>query len=468
MGKPKNKLLNAIKKVCDFQKTDTYVYCVAALVFLSNVFSLDAIVFVPLLILLCITNLFSDDLKRALPVVMTIAFGVSPGNSPAKGDVSYYLSAPVLIVLITMVAAVIATAVYRVVKDKLYKNVNWKRGIGVGVVAYAASLALNGVFGGYYDLYTLLLGLLFAAMLVPFYFFFACALKPEDDNIGYICKVCVAACCLIVAELLVFYLTNYEFGELLDDGWKGKIHLGWGISNNIGIMISYMIPAFFYFVYKNQKGWLYYLFAALAFIAVYFTLSRDAMLFGAVAFGACSLACCLRGANKKFAIIATSVLGSAAVILIVLVFCGVFPDNMFSFILHAKFSDRGRFDIWRNSLYLFYENPVFGAGFTAYSQKYNSSFFLAFSHNTVVQIISSCGLLGFTCFLFHRLQTLKLMFYKLNSKRFFIVAQLICFILMGLFDIMFFAPYATIIYAVQLAALEKDSLKDSSFIATSF
>ena len=141
---------------------------------------------------------------------------------------------------------------------------------------------------------------------------------------------------------------------------------------------------------------------------------------------------------------------------------------MFAFILSTKFSDRGRFDIWKNAFYVFYESPVFGGGFTAYSKKFNTSFFLGFSHNTVVQIISSCGLVGFALFLFHRLQTLKLMFYKLNSERFFVVVQILTFILMGLFDIMFLSPYCMLIYAAQLAALENDSLDNPLFMATSF
>ena len=86
----------------------------------------------------------------------------------------------------------------------------------------------------------------------------------------------------------------------------------------------------------------------------------------------------------------------------------------------------------------------------------------------MVQIVSSCGLFGFALFFFHRLQTIKLMFYKLNSERFFIVVQILTFILMGLFDIMFLSPYCMIIYVVQLAALENDSLDNPLFVATSF
>ena len=60
------------------------------------------------------------------------------------------------------------------------------------------------------------------------------------------------------------------------------------------------------------------------------------------------------------------------------------------------------------------------------------------------------------------------MFYKLNAERFFVVVQILTFILMGLFDIMFLSPYCMLIYAAQLAALENDSLDNPLFMATSF
>lgn len=466
----KKGFLNVMQKICAFQKTDAYIYCVAVLVFLSNVLSLDLIVFVPLLLLVCITNLFSDDLKTTLPVIMMITFGVSTGHSPAEGDGSYYLSAAVITVLAITVALVFGTAIYRTVKDKSYKNINFKRGIGWGVAGYTACLLLNGIFSGYYDVITFLLGLLFAVTFGPFYFFYASNIKKGDGKnaIDYISKICVVLSCTIIAELAVFYAINYRFGTMLDSAWKGKIYIGWGLSNNIGIMLAFLLPSFFHFVRKNQRGWVYYCLAALSFIAVYFTLCRDALLFGAAAFAVCSVFCCIKGVNRKFSLIATITLGAIAVVVITLAFCGVFPERMFAFILSTKFSDRGRFDIWKNALYVFYESPVFGGGFTAYSKKFNTSFFLGFSHNTVVQIVSSCGLFGFALFFFHRLQTIKLMFYKLNSERFFIVVQILTFILMGLFDIMFLSPYCMIIYVVQLAALENDSLDNPLFVATSF
>ena len=126
-------------------------------------------------------------------------------------------------------------------------------------------------------------------------------------------------------------------------------------------MLAFLLPSYFHFVRKNQRGWIYYCLAALSFIAIYFTLCRDALLFGALAFAVCSVFCCIKGVNKKFSLIATITLGAIAAVIITLAFCGVFPESMFAFILSTKFSDRGRFDIWKTPFTYFTKAPCSAA-----------------------------------------------------------------------------------------------------------
>lgn len=451
-----NKIIRAI---CAFQRSKVYVYVLAAMALISNLFGLDGFSFVPVLALMCFTNLFSDSVLPALPAVFTIVFGVSPEHSPSDGDYSYYLSAPFLCCVAPLVFAVIATAVWRFIKDENYKNINLASGLGGGIALYAVGLLLGGAFSDGYAITDFALAALIAFTLAPFYFFFAATIKKEDINYEYICETLVVSGLVVLFELIVFYIKNYTPETLLtlnNYDWKGKMQFGWGISNTAGMYMAFVIPTCFYFAIKKGQAVKSFLLSALFMTGVYFTLCRSGILFGAIAFAICAIICCVYGENKPAnAVCAALCLVVAGGVLAIIL--GGYP-SVKEFLKNAS-KDAGRFRTWEDAFSLYLKNPVFGAGFLGFYREYPEkySFFTAFSHNTIFQLLCACGTFGILGYLYHRAQTIKLFLHKITPIRALFLVQTATLLCMGMLDIAMITPYFTMPYAIILAFLEKES-----------
>lgn len=463
-----NKIVRAI---CDFQRSNAYIYVLAALALISNAFGLDGFSFVPVLILLCFTNLFSDSVLPALPAVFTIVFGISPEHTPAKGDISYYLSVPFLCCEAPLVCAVIATAVWRVIKDKNYTNIKFWRGLGFGVTLYGAGLLLGGMFTEGYAITDFAISLLVTATFVPFYFFFAATLKKCDLNKEYICRTMVVSGLVVVIELAVFYLKNYQFSVLLDTAWKAKIHVGWGISNTIGMYSAFMIPPCFYFALEKKQTLKAFILAGIFLFGSYFSLCRSGLLFGCIAFAACAVICCVYGQEKTACSICFATCLAVGCLFLAVTFNTPTLPSLMEFFKKLGFSDNGRFKIWENSLEIFTEHPVLGSGFCGYLRKFeDAKFFVSFSHNTIIQLLVACGIFGLLCYLYHRVQTIILFTHKITPFRGLIAVQILALLGMGMVDIAGITPYFNMVYAALLAFFEKESFElcsaDSGFNLT--
>ena len=75
-------------------------------------------------------------------------------------------------------------------------------------------------------------------------------------------------------------------------------------------------------------------------------------------------------------------------------------------------------------------------------------------HNTVIQLLASCGLVGLMCYSFHRLQTLRLFWKKRKTDILFIGISLLSLLIMSLLDCHFFNIGPTLFYSIALAFAE--------------
>jgi O-antigen ligase len=127
----------------------------------------------------------------------------------------------------------------------------------------------------------------------------------------------------------------------------------------------------------------------------------------------------------------------------------------------------GRDDIWRRYFEYFMSNPIFGGGFTVDKIFYiengaevaNGAFsaYSYFAHNTVFQLLGSCGLLGLFAYVYHTLTTIIIYFKKPSFNRFIFAFVVFGFVAMAMLDVVFFKPYFTLIYIVVLTVCEADA-----------
>ena len=89
--------------------------------------------------------------------------------------------------------------------------------------------------------------------------------------------------------------------------------------------------------------------------------------------------------------------------------------------LNFGFFDNGRFALWEASWKSFLQNPIFGVGFYHTCDGLGSGYagLHCLSHNTVLQLLGSCGVVGMAAYAYHRYTTYRLFFAKFNHLAFF-------------------------------------------------
>ena len=76
-------------------------------------------------------------------------------------------------------------------------------------------------------------------------------------------------------------------------------------------------------------------------------------------------------------------------------------------------------------------------------------------HNTYIQILASCGIIGILTYIYHRIETIKLFFKTKNLSNILICITLIGFLLISLFDCHFHNMGPGFLYSALLILSEK-------------
>ncbi len=261
---------------------------------------------------------------------------------------------------------------------------------------------------------------------------------------------------LIAAELIFAYFTTVQFenGQIV----KGSVVLGWGVWTNIGGMLSFLMPACFYFAYSHRRGWIGFLLGLLEYFCIVLSQSRGALLVGTLILALCLITLCLRGENKRLNRYFT--LGIAIVGILAVIFLSEKLLNLIRNFMELGFADNGRFGMWSMGWNHFLENPLFGSGF--YDSYLNEEWDMGISpylyHNTVIQLLGASGVLGFLAYLYHRVMTVRLVIKRPNYGKIFLAFSVLSLLLFSLTDVLFFRTYPTIFYAFMLLFMEQSEL----------
>ncbi len=427
--------------------------------FLIHALAIDVVGFCLAAVLFVAVSLFCDDTRPQLAICFMTGMCVSTDNSTAYGGGTGYYSDPFVIGTIIAAASVIVAAMAaRLVIFKEYKNIAKKRILFPGLIAFAVVCLTAGLFSQFMDVTSFAVGGLTAGVILGLYVYFSASLGERTDNVDYLMRLCVMTMMLVAAMVGWMYLTRFRPGMSLDNDWKSNFVLGALVSNSAGEMMVMMLPAAFYLAAKEKRGWIYLLLTAVTAVAIYFTLSRAALLVGIPVFVAGVAYVLVRGkTNRRSNLVATCCIVVCGFVVVLVSFKGNFGD-LFEFFASVGFSDRGRFRIWEQMMELFASSPVFGVGFSALFQlgNYGINVFHNLAHNTIVQMIGSCGIVGIAAYVFHRAQTVILFFKRRSEARSFVGIMILCFLAMALLDQIFFFPNFTVIYASMLVIAEKD------------
>jgi len=325
-----------------------------------------------------------------------------------------------------------------------------------GFIALITFIILNGAFDfNGYNKENIIFGILIAISFVLPFFILSINMKIDKRTVNYLIYVLLIISGILAVELITLYFTTVEIsnGKIL----RHTIDLGWGLSNNIGSMLAMIMPLHFYGAYKAKYSIPFFITGVGCYVLVLLSMSRTSIAVATLILALClGFLCVAKHKNRminRISVIVFAVLG----ILVLIVYADKL-DRVFESLILMGFDDNGRMEYYKDGIHKFLSHPIFGAGF-GNSHGVNDKFVIAapeYFHNTLIQFLASCGILGFLAYGFHRYETVKLFVKHRTHISFFFGLSVLTLILTSLLDIHFFNIFPTIFYSVILCVFERD------------
>ncbi len=447
-----------IEQINNFISSRWYIVAIMMLSIAGNVLSIELFVYGVFTLLVFYACIFGRDLLPLMPIFIFAYLIPSSKNNPGKKEITIFSMEHGGILIIGCAIIIAASFLYRIIRDRR-KFFGRKYRLMPGILLLSAAYLLGGI-GSEVTTTTQLKSTFFGllqslSILVP-YFLFSGGIDWKKAQKDYFAWVGVAAGCLLLAEILWLYLS----ANVITDGVikRSLIFTGWGICNNIGGMLALMIPFAFYLTLRSHyRNWFGAMMASAFLLGAYFTCSRNAIFTGTGIYILSFVAMLHYSDNRKHSV--------TAVILFVSCMFTVFlirSDKilqLFSIVVEKGFTPSARDTIFSEGLKLFSKAPVFGTSF--YSPGYVpfdaskvesfSAIFPARWHNTVIQLLACCGIFGIGTYLFHRVQTVRLLLTERSPEKIFIACSVLVLLVSSLLDCHFFNIGPTLFYSMALA-----------------
>lgn len=453
---PARPLINRINR---FLESPGYIMVVMLLTALSSIFSMELAVYTAFALIVFYVCVFGNDLLPLMPLLICGYVSPSGANNPGREEGSIFSGSSG--VFIICLAAVIAVClIYGVIRHRK-RMFTGKRKLWLGMVLLMAAYFMGGIGSPAYPdsgVKHLFFALLQSAAIALPYFLFTGGVDWTRTRKDYFAWIGFGVGCLLLCQLIGLCFTKDVFVDGEID--RTQIVMGWGMHNNFGGVLAMMIPFPFYLAAKYRHGWVFS-FAGTAFLAgVMLTCSRSSILTGGAIYLMSAVLLICYASNRKANVIALVVIESA--ILVTLIACWQPLSLLFKNVIDRGLNPTNRDRIYWEGLKLYGQYPVFGGSFFSPGyEPYNwstqegfSSFFPGRWHNTVVQMLASCGTVGILAYGFHRLQTIRLFIKNRSRETVFIGCSVLVLLLGSLLDCHFFNIGPTFFYGMALAFME--------------
>lgn len=454
-----------IQKINSFMESGWFVALVCCLVLASNLLGAELFVYPVLFLFGVYMAAFGRDFLPFTAVAACCYMGPSLHNNPGRNPDSVLYPENGGIILAVAFAVFVVSVVIRLIFDRELGGKQFlccKRKLFVGMLILGGGYLLAGAFSGRYfenGINNMAFAFVQFLSVAAFYWFFAGGIRWEKVNCDYFLWVGLGAGLLVCGEIIGLLFANHVIVDFQIQ--TPLIFSGWGNANNIGCMVAMMIPCAIGLARRTGKITLFCSLGLIMGICTCLTCSRTSIAVAALVYVLSVLVSLKeRRYRMKFLIFH----GAALLVLLAVLFA--FRSNLQR--LFTELADRGLKPRMRDVIYpegirTFLQNPVFGEGFYPSTDKIYEwsdqerlkAILPARWHNTVIQLLASCGIVGLLCYSFHRLQTIRLFWQKRKTGILYIGLTLMAMLLMSLLDCHFFNIGPTLVYSIGLAFAEK-------------
>ncbi|MBE6537441.1 MAG: O-antigen ligase family protein [Ruminococcaceae bacterium] len=454
-----------------------FVFVIAALACLAFTFSKEFEFYVFVIVYGLYIGLFADDLSPLMPLFPICYVVPSSSNNPGHttDSVFYGKSGMFLLVFVLVAVGLIFIRIFSDHNMGVKKFFFRGRFLSFGLLLLGAAYMLSGIqwdrYAEFAERNLIFASLQFLSVFL-LYFVFTATVDWNKFKVSYLVCVGIAVGLVVSYELVWLYIN----GGVIVDGAinRSAIETGWGIRNNIGAMITMAIPFPFYFAAKKLFPMPWILLGTAFFVAAIFSCSRASSLCAIGIFGL-SYLILLFTAKNKFSVYFVTAIGVIAVIVLAIVYYDVII-KLFSNIMRiyevvdgeVVFNDQDRLKNYKSGIKAFLDEPIFGKTFyptdaeiyDAATLDSFSSFFPPRWHNTVIQLLASCGIVGLAAYAIHRISTVIVLIKRKNYVNVAIGLSMLSLLLMSLLDCHFFNIGPTLFYSIMLAVAECGREKD--------
>ncbi len=268
-------------------------------------------------------------------------------------------------------------------------------------------------------------------------------------------------------QLIVYYCVQ---DNILDSFLSKDSNVGWGISNNIALMLLFTMPFALYLATQNRRVLcvLYLLTFILELLCIVFTYSRGAVVAMIIGIIIMIPFIIIEVVNKKTFYISLSTI-LCFICLFVLIFCFSHKTEaarIFEILTSLDIHNgNGRYEIYKKCLQNLKEYKIFGKGiFSQFNGDNYGNTSYVWGHSTITQTASTMGGFGLLSIFFHFGQKYYVLLKNATNYKMIIFYSFFISGLYGLVDISYYFVNYMIPLVIVMALLEKLMKADSERI----
>ena len=460
--------LPLIRTINDFLNSPWFIFIMAILVVVANTFALELTVYWICTAIAVFTSIFGKDYLCYTPMLVGCYITPNFKNNPGRYDTSLFSFTGGGKTLFFMAGLIVVALLFRLLVDRNMRRSMFKtkRKLLWGMLILGVAYLLSGVgVAGYtaVAVKNIRFALLqFVAIFVP-YFLLSGGIKWEDVSKRYCAYVGLMMGLVVGIELVGVYLTNDVFvnGVFV----RENIFTGWGICNNMGVLISMAIPFAFYFIYRDERPVLFNMIAVALCVFSVLTTSRACILASTAIYIACLIIIFVKAPCRRVKIITVI---NIFLLIATLSVMGILTYKALTTAFATGFNSASRLRLYWLGFEIFSQDPVFGSSFytlndLAHGQNANwiwsqiggfNEIIPGRWHNTIIQMLAACGIVGLVAYFIHRIQTVVLFAKKPTVEKMFIGLSIAVLLAMSLLDCHFFNIGPILFYSPALAFME--------------
>ena len=316
------------------------------------------------------------------------------------------------------------------IKNNIRKNNNLTKGkMFIPFIFLSSALFIGGIFSEHFNIIASLSMFCLCWIAYLFYFFMLNFVENLKDKLSYFFIIVGVQ---IFAQLILLHISSGNFWNSILS--KTIIEIGVQNVNVAAVYILFSMLSVFYLATKNKNYDYLFCLSAVGFFIINFVLySRICTLVSLILLISGLIYIFVKSQNKKIFLIILSCFLSLAIITLVLFF-NVIMDFAKTYISMGV-SLNGRSQLWSWCFKKFLQNPIFGIGIISKEPVPAVSFpIFVLAHNTVLQYLTSTGIIGAMLASVFYIFKYKTIFQKNKLHDFYGIIGIIMIAIVGIVD----------------------------------